>query len=209
MQKEIEYAVIIAPSHRFANFKYSVGNFESYLTPLGEVSVAKDIIEVLLKNEDFCFQQAAHQAEHSLEVQLPFLQIVFPNIKIIPILLGSQSPENSENLAEILANVFKDKLNKSTFIISSDLSHYYSSSIAEEKDSRLFGILKKLDTESMKHDQRENKIEACGMGGIFTLMYLAKKLNYSEVDVLKYVHSGLISGDMSQVVGYLSAVVYK
>ena len=209
IQKEIEYAVIIAPSHRYANFKYSVGNFESYLTPLGEVPVAEDIVKALMKNEDFCFHQVAHQSEHSLEVQLPFLQVAFPGVKIIPILLGSQSSDNSEILAETLANEFNDKLNKTAFIISSDLSHYYSSSIAEEKDNRLLIMLEELDTESMKHGQLEDKIEACGMGGIFTLIYLAKKLNYRKVDILQYIHSGQISGDMSQVVGYLAAAVYK
>ncbi len=145
MKKEIDQAVIVAPSHRFANFKYSVGNYESYLTPLGEIPVAEEFANRLMKHEDFCFHQSAHQAEHSLEVQLPFLQVAFPKIKIVPILLGSQTPENSENLAEILVGEFKDQLDKTVFIFSTDLSHYYSSSIAEEKDKRLLNILEKLD----------------------------------------------------------------
>ncbi len=209
MQKGIDQAVIIAPSHRFANFKYSVGNYESYLTPLGEVPVAEDITNKLMKHQGFCFHHPAHQAEHSLEVQLPFLQVAFPKIKIIPILLGSQTMKNSENLAEILVGEFEDQLDKTVFVISTDLSHYYSSSIAEEKDNRLIKILKELEIESMQENFAENRIEACGMGGILTLMYLAKMLKFNEIEILNYVHSGHISGDLSQVVGYLSAVVHK
>lgn len=208
-QRSIKYAVIIAPSHRFASFKYSVGNFESYLTPLGEVTVAEEITSKLLKNGDFCFHRTAHQSEHSLEVQLPFLQVVAPEIRLVPILIGSQLPENSEVLAKILVDEFSKKLEETVFIISTDLSHYYPAEIAEKKDQSFIDILTELDIDKMNFAYRENRLEACGIGGVFSLMYMAKMLGYAEIDVLNYVHSGHISGEMAQVVGYLSAVVYK
>ncbi|MCF7794559.1 MAG: AmmeMemoRadiSam system protein B [Candidatus Cloacimonetes bacterium] len=207
--KQFNKAVILAPSHRYGNFKFSAGNFESYLTPLGEVKVDTDKIEKLLQYSEFSFHQAAHNAEHSLEVQLPFLQIINEQVEIIPILLGNQSPENSKRLAEILFDEFKDDIINTVFIVSSDLSHYYDHKIAKYMDEKMIDMILKTDVQGLSNALFERKIEACGFGGILSLMHLAKQLAYNETELLNYSHSGMISGDNSQVVGYLSAMIYK
>ncbi|MDO9576711.1 MAG: AmmeMemoRadiSam system protein B [Candidatus Cloacimonadales bacterium] len=207
--KDFEVAVIIAPSHRYGHFRFSAGNFESYLTPLGEVEVDQQMVEKLLTYDDFQFIPAAHNSEHSLEVQLPFLQVVKPSARIVPILVGNQTFENSERLANILQQEFADRLDKTIFIISTDLSHYYEGRIAEKMDSIFAANLAGLNIQRLEKELENHKCEACGMGGVLTLMHLAEKLNYGKAEILNYTHSGKTTGDDSQVVGYLSALVYK
>lgn len=208
-KKDFNLSVIIAPSHRFANFDFSIGDYDEYITPLGGVKVAKDIVNELKDKYNMGTSYHAHNIEHSLEVQLPFLQQIKPDAKIVPILMGEQNPENSKRLSSILAECFKDRLDKTVFIISSDLSHYHDNRIATEMDGELSGNFKDRNISKMEEDFQLNKIEACGIGGILTLMYLAKELNYSNSKILDYRNSGKVSGDYKQVVGYLSSCMYK
>lgn len=208
-QKDFETAVIIAPSHRFGNFTYSVGDFDAYVTPLGRINVNKQLTQRLLKFDEFDFFQHAHNSEHSLEVQLPFLQIINQKAQIVPVLIGNQSVENSRNLAKILAGIFSDKLATTVFIISSDLSHYYDSDTAAKMDLELASKIETMQIDKVEKLFTEHRAEACGFGGILTLLYLAKDLHYTQVKNLKYTHSGEVSGDFKQVVGYLASVVHK
>ena len=207
--KDFDLAVIIAPSHRFADFDFSIGDYDEYITPLGGVKVAKDIVKELKDKFNMETSYYAHNVEHSLEVQLPFLQQIKPDAKIVPILLGEQNPENSNRLASILAEYFNDRLENTVFIISSDLSHYHDSETATEMDTIIAENLENLDIHKMEDDAQQGKIEACGMGGILTLMSLANELNYSNSKILDFRNSGDVSGDYKQVVGYLSSCVYK
>ncbi|MCF7858522.1 MAG: AmmeMemoRadiSam system protein B [Candidatus Cloacimonetes bacterium] len=207
--ENFKYTVIIAPSHRFADFDFSIGNYEKYLTPLGSVDIATNIVKELKGKYGLKSHNYAHNIEHSLEVQLPFLQIVKPEVKIVPILLGTQSKENSKKLAHILAEFFKDKIDQTKFVISTDLSHYYTSKIAKMMDTKLVELFEKLDVAGMEKNYEHREIEACGMGGILTLMNIAKLLNYSNSAVLDYRNSGDVSGDYEQVVGYFSSCIYK
>jgi len=208
-QKNFDLAVIIAPSHNIAGYRFSVGNFDAYQTPLGIVPVEKEYVRKILDYPDFEFLPAAHSSEHSLEVQLPFLQVIKPNVEIVPIILGNQNSKNSVILSEVLSRVFKNRLDKTVFIISSDLSHYYDSDTAIEKDNLLAENFQKGLIDKMEQDMHYKKIEACGIGGILFLMHLAEKLKYKKIETLKYTHSGYINNDFSQVVGYLSSIIYK
>ena len=208
-QRDFKTAVIIAPSHRFGDFKYSVGDFEEYMTPLGKIEVNRKLTKQLLDYDELDFFPFAHNSEHSLEVQLPFLQIINSQAQIVPILLGNQSVENSRNLAKILVKIFSDKLATTVFIVSSDLSHYYDGNTALNMDLELASQIETMQIEKVEKLFSEHRAEACGFGGILTLLYLAKDLHYTHVKNLKYTHSGEVSGDSKQVVGYLTSIVYK
>ncbi|MBW6516326.1 MAG: AmmeMemoRadiSam system protein B [Candidatus Cloacimonetes bacterium] len=207
--KDFNTAVIIAPSHQSGDFYYSVGDYDSCETPLGEVEVDRDLVKKMLSDSKFVFYHYAHSREHSLEVQLPFLQIINPQAKILPILIGYQYDQSSLYLSQKLAELFKDKMDKTVFIISSDLSHYHSHTQAEQMDKRLAEAIEKLEIETVDQLVKERKSEACGFGGILTIMNLTKLLNYTKVKTLKYMHSGTTSGDYNHVVGYLSTLFYK
>jgi AmmeMemoRadiSam system protein B len=208
-KKNFDLAVIIAPSHRYADFDFSLGDYDEYLTPLGGVKVAKDIVKELMERYDLKAHYYANNIEHSLEVQLPFLQMVKPDAKIVPIILGEQNSKNSLQLADMLVDFFRERIDKTVFIISSDLSHYHDSETATKMDKIVADNFEHLDIEMMKKSISFDEIEACGIGGILTLMNLAKKLEYNKVTTLDYRNSGDVSGDYKQVVGYLSSCVYK
>ena len=208
-KKKFKTAVIIAPSHKFGGFDFSVGNFDEYRTPLGTVPVNKEYVRQLLRYDSVSFSPKIHNVEHSLEVQLPFLQFLDKNIDIVPILLGSQTLGNSILLADIILEIFGNKLDDVIFIISSDLSHYHELKIARELDDSLMNSLAHLDIDKLAKSHDNHRVEACGIGGILTLMNLAKKLNYRKVDNLKYCHSGEVTSESNLVVGYLASVVYK
>ncbi len=207
--KNFDLAVLIAPSHRFGDFDYSVTDYSEFLTPLGRIKVAHDIVKELKLKYNMVTSDYANDSEHSLEVQIPFLQQIKPDAKIVPILLGEQNPENSRRLAVNLAEYFKDRLEKTVFIISSDLSHYYDKQTAAKMDTMIADNLEKLDIKKMEEDMQAGNVEACGIGGILTLMSLAKAFNYCSITNLDYRNSGNVSGDYDQVVGYLSSCVHK
>lgn len=203
--RDLENIVIIAPSHRFGEFSFSVGDYELYETPLGDLKVNREITSFLLEDAEFTFLEAAHNYEHSLEVQLPFVKKLFPDVSIIPILIGNQSYFNAEYLADKLFDLFQDKLEKTAFVISSDLSHYHPANLAVMLDSKLINYLEKMQSEELYKQTRNGVVEACGIGGIITMMEFMKKLKKADVKLLNYTHSGKSSGGNESVVGYLAA----
>lgn len=185
---------ILAPSHN-AYIKASLGNFESYETPIGQVKVNKEICNQLEKNIPFIPE--AHEREHSIEVQLPFLIQTLNNFQIIPILLGEPS---LDDMADLLNPHFNDE--NSIFIISSDLSHYLPYDQANRTDRKSLEIITSLDI------SQEQEIDACGQAGIKIIMRMAKKNGY-KIDLLDYRNSGDTAGDKNGVVGYGSLAIHK
>lgn len=186
---------LIGPAHR-EYVDISIGAFESYITPLGEVIVEQNICSELIAKYNLKFKPSAHKLEHCLEVQLPFLQKTLKNFQIIPILVGDI---NYLDLANILSNYQKEN---SLFVFSSDLSHFLPDNFAREKDIKSIEIISNLDIDNIE------KIDACGHLPIATAMKIAKENNY-QIKLLDYKNSGDISGDKSSVVGYSAFAIYK
>jgi MEMO1 family protein len=207
--KDFDLAVIIAPCHRYIGFEYSVGKFEAFRTPLGLINVDLEAADHLLKVDKFQFLPQAYSNENSLETQIPFLQVIKSKVKILPILIGNQSSDNSKYLAETLFKQFGENLDRVVFIISSDLSHYHSADTAAEMDGKIEKCIAEKDVESLVLNIENRNSEACGFGAILTLLYLSKMTGYDKVDNLNYSHSGQINRDNSQVVGYISSIIYK
>ncbi len=207
--KDFDTAIVIAPSHQCGDFYFSVGDYDAYQTPLGKINVDRELAEQLLTDSKFVFYPYAHNSEHSLEVQLPFLQIIKPQVKILPILIGYQYDLSSDYLGKILSSLLAKRMDKTVFIASSDLSHYHNSRKAELLDKNLISAIESLDFELLWKVIKEKKGEACGFGGILTMLNIAKTLRYDKAKTLCYTHSGETSGDHSQVVGYLAGMFYK
>ncbi|MEF3244755.1 MAG: AmmeMemoRadiSam system protein B [Caldisericaceae bacterium] len=186
--------VIIAPSH-FAYFRgASVGLFDAYKTPLGFVKVSKKAKELLFL-DDFHFILEAHLEEHSIEVQLPFLQYILSKFEIIPILY-------SEASAKSLIKGIEAVLDENTIIvISTDLSHYYSYEEAIKIDQHCINAVKNLDNKQLKN------CEACGKIGIEVGIEFSKKYNLKS-EILSYATSGDTAGPKTNVVGYLAAAFF-
>ncbi len=202
-------AVIIAPSHHCMNINFSISDYESYETPLGQVKVDVKAVQEFLNSGLFFKDQKADMTEHSLEVMLPFLYFLNPEIEIIPILFEIPNRENSNTLINYLINYYKSDFSDVVFIISSDLSHYHSSSIAKQMDLQLIHWIQSLETERFLKEIYDQTIEACGFGGILFIMELAKQTGYQHPLLLKYSHSGEINHRNDQVVGYVSIAINR
>ncbi len=206
--KKFDSVFIITPSHS-EYFNYiSIFNGDAYSTPLGIVSVDKNRAELLAgKSALIKLSQSGHLNEHSLEVQLPFLQVLLDDIKIVPMVMGQQNRQNIEELGNIIGNLFKDE--DILIIASTDLSHYHPYETAVSLDGKVKELVSRFDIKSMTADFLNGNIEMCGGGPVISAMIASKIMGANSSQVLKYKNSGDVTGDKSAVVGYLSAVFYK
>ena len=198
--------VIISPSHREYFPGISIYNGNAYKTPLGELSVNKELAKKIISNSKIIFEGLnGHRTEHALEVQLPFLQMVMKDFTIVPIVMGDQSRIFIDELASRLSNAVDDE---TLIVASSDLSHFYNKENADKLDSVIEKHINNFDYETLQKDLENGKCEACGGGGIVVLMKTADLLDRRKSKVLSRTNSGDVTGDKSEVVGYLSAVIY-
>ncbi len=205
--QEFDTAIVLSPSHREYFYGVSVYDGDAYQTPLGTVHINSDIRDKIISCSDLIFAgKSGHGEEHAVEVQLPFLQYIKNDVKIVPMVIGDQRKDVMDQLAEALAEV----KNETTIVVAStDLSHFYSKDIASKIDGRTEERISNFEFDELQKDLEQKNCEACGGGGVVALLKAARKLNYAKADVLCHTDSGDVSGDNSSVVGYLSAVVYK
>jgi len=204
--KDIETVIIISPSHREYFPGISVYEGDGYETPLGVVEVNKDMAEKLTEESRVIFKGIeGHRQEHAVEVQIPFLQVVLKDFKIVPIVMGDQGDLFVDELAERLSHIVDEK---AVVVASSDLSHYYSGDDADRLDSIVEKRIIDFDFERLQKDFQVRNCEACGGGTIVSMMKAASKLNKNKSAVLYRCNSGDTTGDFREVVGYLSAVIY-
>lgn len=206
--KKYETVVVVSPSHYEYFRGVSVYNGTAYQTPLGIVQIDQDLREELKDYTSILeFSKRGHEREHALEVQLPFLQVVLGEFKLLPIVMGDQDKDFAFSLAEVLAEVLKNK--NVLLVASSDLSHYYSHDVANSLDSRIEKLINNYDEETLIDELEEEKVQACGGGPIVVVMKASKLLGANKSKVLYRNDSSEASGDKHQVVGYLSAAFYN
>ena len=206
--RSIDRVLVLAPSHR-AYFEgasiYSPGGFR---TPLGVAPLDRELVESMLGRSDILrYVPQAHAQEHSLEIQLPFLQVVLGKFSLIPIVMGDQSLDYCRKLAGAISEACRGK--GVLLIASSDLSHYRSYEEARRLDQIVLDRLNAFDPEGLAGDLREGRCEACGGGPIITLMLAAKELGANKSKVLHYANSGDVTGDRRGVVGYAASAVFR
>jgi hypothetical protein len=199
-------AIIVAPSHYSNACDFFIGDYQAYQTPLGTLHTDRDIIKNLSAKPDFAFDKSVDVKEHALETQLPFLYYILPDIKIIPIIFVRQNLLNAKRLCDHLVELIDEE---TLLVISTDLSHFHNAEKAEEKDRLLIEYIKRNDIDGFYDALKQRKIEACGFGGLLTLMYMRNTLGNVEIDDFCYTHSGHVNKDNNQVVGYLGCGLYR
>ncbi|MFO8144642.1 MAG: AmmeMemoRadiSam system protein B [Candidatus Syntrophosphaera sp.] len=208
-KEDFDSFVILHPSHHGMHFDYSVSSFEEYESPLGNLKLDADLYEALGQaTGNTKGERNLHETEHSMEVQLPFIKYFFPEASICPIMIGRPYPEVAITLAAKLQEAIAASGRKIGIIVSTDLSHYYDSDKAEKMDSLIAKYITSIDTEGLWQSVISKRCEACGIGGILTLLYYADKFPEARARIIHYTHSGKMTGDNQQVVGYLSSMVY-
>ncbi|MBN2039841.1 MAG: AmmeMemoRadiSam system protein B [Spirochaetes bacterium] len=204
-----ELVIVLAPSHRARFTGASVIDSGIYETPLGGVEIDEKTGRALLSESYFSFFQEAHTMEHSLEVQVPFLQYVLGTFSIVPVIVSAYDINSARILADGLYNVLKDDRRKTVIVISTDLSHYHSYDTARELDNTYADALAGFDIGKIDNIIASRGAEACGHGPVMTGLFLCKKMGAGKVDILRYANSGDTSGNKREVVGYLAAAITK
>ena len=208
IHRPFEQVVIVAPSHRHAFRGASIDQKTGYETPLGVVPVDRDLSrELMQKSKIFKYVPEGHAQEHSLEIQIPFLQETLKDFSIVAIIQGSQDEETSEEIAQALAQVLKGK--KVLLVASTDLSHFHPYDQAKGLDKKVLERVAAFDEKGLMQDLQGDRVEACGGGIIVTVMKTARRLGASQARILHYANSGDVTGDRSGVVGYLAAALFK
>ncbi len=200
--------IILGVNHRGIGKGFSVDSNDSWITPLGEVLIDKELSESIVKNSElFEYDEVASAYEHSIEVQLPLLKYFNKNIKIVPITIGVYELEKLLKAGKEIAGVVKDRDNI-LIIASSDMSHYVSEEYARRVDFLAIEEMKKISPESMFNTVVSHNISMCGLATITTLLSVLRELGVKNSEIVEYTNSGVITGDKSEVVAYLSMIFY-
>ena len=199
-------AVLIGPAHRAAFHGISVYAAGAFETPLGPVPVDEELAARMVGAHPLIVDAPSpHRQEHSLEMQLPFLRHVVPEVRIVPMLMGTQSREEVDALAPVLHAVTEGRSDL-ILIASSDLSHYHPAPVANALDARVVDDVARFDPDSLMARLDESHEHACGGGPMVAVMRAAQALGASRSTVLRYADSGDAGeGDKRRVVGYLAA----
>lgn len=202
---QFKTVVIIAPSHFYGFDGVSVWKEGGFKTPLGTVAVDTEFTGKLIgSNEEFYFEPQAFEREHSLEVEIPFLQRTLKDFKIVPVIMGQASYETCAALATRLKEIIAGRTDV-LIVISTDLSHYHDDTFARKMDRRTLEAVAALDSKKVWQECRVGTMEMCGCVPVTTAMIYAK-LNGLSAQVLKYANSGDVTDDKTRVVGYSSVI---
>ncbi|WP_424357418.1 MEMO1 family protein [Methanocella sp. MCL-LM] len=195
--------VLLGPSHYGVGSPVAVST-QPWETPLGPVDIDEDFVKLLdgIIDRD----EVAHQSEHSIEVQVPFLQYFFKDFKIVPICLGMQDYDSVKEVATELISALGKYDRQVVIVASSDFTHYEHVSVAKQKDTTLIKDIEKLDVPAFYDDLYRLNATACGYGPIATAMMVCGARGASKARLVKYATSGDVTGD-SQVVGYAGMTI--
>lgn len=203
-----ERIVILCPNHTGRGTPLAVGSAGSWETPLGEVLIDTALAEDLkarfpLLSED----QEAHRSEHAIEVELPFLQVLRPGFRFVPIAIGTSQLPVLEALGMALADSIRSLGEPVLIIASSDMNHYESNTITREKDRKAIEQILALNGAVLHKTVQQKKISMCGYSPAIVMMTAAKSLGANLSESIDYATSGDVSGDHDKAVGYAGIVI--
>jgi AmmeMemoRadiSam system protein B len=202
--RRFDVAVLVGPSHFVGFDGVSIIGSGGFETPLGVVSIDDACAQALREATPIIREQpAAHLREHSLEMQLPFLQRLAPATPIVPLIMGYQTAQTARALGDALVAALKGR--RALLVASTDLSHYHDADTAAALDRVVIDCVSQLDADRLQHTLEVQPEHACGGGPTVAVMRAAQHLGARDAIVLKYADSGDVSGDKSAVVGYLAA----
>jgi len=199
---------VISPFHNLSNYPLLTTAHDAYGTPLGNIEVDKDALRELQNLIDIPITPVFADKEHSLEIELPFLQRTLINpFKLLPIMIRAQEKAVAKKLGFALGQVLK--ANNALLVASTDLSHFYDQKTANHLDAEMLKRFESFDPESIFEAEFSGKAFACGHAAVAVVLWAARELGANKVQVLHHATSGDVTGDYSSVVGYGSAVVLK
>ncbi|MBI5024609.1 MAG: AmmeMemoRadiSam system protein B [Candidatus Omnitrophica bacterium] len=201
--------VILAPSHYSGFDGISVGQQDGFQTPLGIVNVDQEFAKQLIaENEKFYFAPEPFEREHSLEVEIPFLQKIFTNFKIVPVIMGQPGFVLLEKFAASLNKIIGERKDV-LIVVSTDLSHYHPDVKARTMDALAIKAITSFDAKAVWEGcQRRSAMEMCGFVPTTAALLYARQRGLTHAQMLRYANSGDVTGDRNSVVGYTSIIIY-
>lgn len=176
--------------------------------PMGPVAIDQDLAENLLgENSPILHDEAAHDYEHSVEVQVPFLQALQPELTIVPLVLSHISYDRCRELADTIAKVVSETGKETLLVASSDMSHYETRESASRKDQEAIDKIIQLDPQGLYSTVHNMRISMCGVIPVTVTLLVANSLGATTVEMVRYTDSGEVSGDTDQVVGYAGLTI--
>lgn len=200
--------LVLCPNHTGVGRPLAIVSEGGWETPLGEVAIEGGFATALkrrcgLLEED----SSAHRNEHAAEVELPFLQMRQPQLKIVPIALGTGRFELLEQLGDAIADVIAAEGNAVLIVASSDMNHYEPDAITRVKDQSAIEPILRLDARALYDVVTQQHVSMCGVGPVVVMLTATKKLGATRAELVKYATSGDISGDRDLVVGYAGVII--
>lgn len=200
--------VIIGPNHTGLGRAFSIMAEGTWRTPLGDVEIDTELARKILALSAYLEEEdGAHSFEHSIEVQLPFLQYFRKDISLVPIVLAHADSAAYKEIGSAIAMAIKDLKREVVIIASSDMTHYEPQSSAQEKDSQAIEAMLELDEDKLIARIEELNISMCGYAPVVSLITAAKALGAKEAELVKYQTSGDTTGDYGSVVGYAGIIL--
>ena len=198
--------VILAPNHRGPFVPFALSPADKWSTPLGEVEIDKPLAEAIARCDMVSLDAAPHAAEHSAEVQVPFLQFFRPGVRIVPIVIAEHRYDPLEQFGTCLADCCRGT--DTLIIASSDMTHFEPAAAARELDHLALAAVLALDPLALHGTVASNHISMCGVAPAVSMLTAAKLLGARHAEIVRYGNSGDVTGDNSSVVGYASVRVF-
>ncbi|MEE9366624.1 MAG: AmmeMemoRadiSam system protein B [Dehalococcoidales bacterium] len=200
--------IILGPNHTGRGKPLSIMSQGKWQTPFGDVEIDAELAQHLLSiTHHLQEDDAAHAFEHSIEVQLPFLQYFRPDIRIVPITLSFASIDAYKEIGREIARAINDTKREAVIMASSDMTHYEPHDTAARKDRQAIDAILRLDEDELFRRVEEHNISMCGVAPVATLISAARELGATSAELVRYQTSGDTSGDYSAVVGYAGIII--
>jgi len=205
--------VILGPNHSGMGPDAALMMDGTWQTPLGDVHIDEDMARDIVSDSNIVTpDESAHEREHSIEVQLPFIQTIAPKAEIVPISIKHYYPEDKflslcTDIGKTIASVVKDSGKQTIILASTDFSHYEPLESASSKDERAMDAILSRSPENLFKAVKDEKISMCGYGGVASMLTASAILGARRAEKVSYMTSGDTTGDNSSVVGYGGAIV--
>jgi hypothetical protein len=203
-----ESCVILGPNHTGLGVAAAIMTSGTWETPLGEVAIDADLAGAILDRSRVLEEDdRAHRKEHAIEVQLPFLQVLFPGLPFVPICLMSHEYGACRDVGQAVAEAIQASGKRVLLVASTDMSHYISQELAERKDRMAIEAILDLDPERLHSTVLRERISMCGFHPTTTMLIAAKALGANQAEMVRYATSGDVTKDYASVVGYASLII--
>jgi MEMO1 family protein len=200
--------IVLGPNHTGRGHPLAIMKEGAWRTPLGELPIDSDLAESLMREFPALSEDsAAHRSEHSIEVEIPFLQVCRPDVKFVPIAIGTGQLVLLEQLGQSLAEVLKKSKEPGLIIASSDMNHYEDDATTHVKDRKAIDKILALDAPGLYETVMNESVSMCGFGPAIAMLTAARRLGAQKAELVEYATSADVSGDHKIAVGYAGIII--